>query len=149
MTKMTKRDWFEAIAKVVEGSEYARKDEALEFIAHEIELLQNRRSTGKLTATQKENVAIREKIKVALAEIGKPVTITELIKGVPAMAGYSNQKLSALLRQMKDAGEVVKTVEKKKAYFSLAEQQAGESPQRQQLRGRADFVSLGTGSSPV
>ena len=121
MTKMTKRDWFEAIAKVVEGSEYARKDEALEFIAHEVELLQNRRSTGKLTATQKENVAIREKIKVALAEIGKPVTITELIKGVPAMAGYSNQKLSALLRQMKEAGEVVKTVEKKKAYFSLAE----------------------------
>ena len=121
MTKMTKRDWFEAIAKVVEGSEYAHKDEALEFIAHEVELLQNRRSASKLTATQKENVAIREQIKVALVEVGKPVTITELTKAVPTMAEYSNQKLSALLRQMKDAGEVVKTVEKKKAYFSLAE----------------------------
>lgn len=37
------------------------------------------------------------------------------------MAQYSNQKLSALLKQMVDNGEVVRTMDKKKAYFEVAE----------------------------
>lgn len=119
--KMTKAMWFEAIAKVVEASEYERKQEAIEFLTHETELVTRRRSTGKLTAIQKENLEVREKIKAALAQVGKPVTIAMLCKEVPAMAEYSCQKLSALLRQMKESGEVVRTIEKKKAYFSLAE----------------------------
>ena len=35
------------------------------------------------------------------------------------LAVYTNQKLSALLTQMKSEGTVVKTVEKKKSYFSV------------------------------
>ena len=35
------------------------------------------------------------------------------------MANYSNQKLSALLRMLVKAGRVVKTVDKKKSYFSV------------------------------
>jgi DNA-binding transcriptional regulator GbsR (MarR family) len=61
------------------------------------------------------------KIKTALAEVGKAVTITELQNASATMAEYSNQKLSALLKKLVDAGEVVKTTEKKKSYFSLAE----------------------------
>ena len=35
------------------------------------------------------------------------------------MAAYSNQKLSALLRMLVNAGRIVKTVDKKKSYFSV------------------------------
>lgn len=121
MTKMTKKDWFEAIKAVVENSGVEKVDEMITFIDHEIGLLTNRNSKSGMTKTQKENVAIKELIKNALAEIAKPVTITELIASNAEVAQYTSQKISALIKQMKDSGEVVRVEEKKKAYFSLAE----------------------------
>ena len=125
MTKMTKRDWFNEMIKVVEESAYEDKAGAVEFLTHEIELLERKSGKSGMTKTQKENVGIMEQIKVALDAVGKPVTISELMAADPVMGGYSNQKLSALIRQLVKAGEVVRTEDKKKAYFSLAEQYAG------------------------
>ena len=119
--KMTKKDWFAVLANVVEASEMKNKTEALAFIAHEVELLEKKSAKSGVTKTQKENVVIMEAIKTALGEIGKAVTISELQAENTTMAEYSNQKLSALLRKLVKSGEVVKTTEKKKSYFSLAE----------------------------
>ena len=122
MTKMTKKDWFEAIKTVVENSGADRADEMVTFINHELELLNNKSSKSHMTKTQKENVAVMELIKTALFEVAKPVTITELIASNAEVAQYTPQKISALIKQMKDRGEVIRTEEKKKAYFSLAQQ---------------------------
>ncbi len=122
--KMTKKDWFAALAKMVETSNMENKTEALAFIQHEVELLNRKSEKSGQTKTQKENVGIMKKIKAALAEVGKPVTITEMQAASADMAEYSNQKLSALLKKMVDGGEVVKTSEKKKSYFSLADADA-------------------------
>ena len=119
--KMTKKEWFAVLANVVEASEMENKTEALAFIAHEVELLEKKSAKSGATKTQKENVGIMESIKTALSEVGKAVTITELQAASSAMAEYSNQKLSALLKKLVESGEVVKTTEKKKSYFSLAE----------------------------
>ena len=119
--KMTKKDWFAVLANVVEASEMKNKTEALAFIAHEVELLEKKSAKSGATKTQKENVIIMEAIKTALAEVGKAVTISELQAENTTMAEYSNQKLSALLKKLVESGEVVKTTEKKKSYFSLAE----------------------------
>ena len=119
--KMTKKDWFAVLANVVEASEMKNKTEALAFIAHEIELLEKKSAKSGATKTQKENVIIMEAIKTALGEVDKAVTISELQAENTTMAEYSNQKLSALLRKLVESGEVVKTTEKKKSYFSLAE----------------------------
>ena len=119
--KMTKRDWFNEMIKVVEGSNYENKEGAVEFLSHEIELLERKSGKSGMTKTQKENVGIMEQIKIALGEVGKPVTISELMSANVVMGSYSNQKLSALIRQLVKAGEVVRTEDKKKAYFSLAE----------------------------
>ena len=116
--KMTKKDWYKVIAEMVKTSNHPQKEGMLQFIDHEVELLGNRKSAQ--SKTQKENVEVMVAIKDALASVGKPVTVTEL-QTVESMAGYSNQKLSALLRQMIQAGTVVKTIDHKKAYFSLAE----------------------------
>ena len=73
----------------------------------------------KPTATQTENVGFKSAIVDAM-EVGKAYTITDLMKCVPALADLSNQRVSAIVRQLKDEGTVVREEIKRKAYFSLA-----------------------------
>ena len=72
------------------------------------------------TKTQKENEVIMDRIVDALADIGEPVTVTELIAHGIEGFELTNQKVSALLRKLKDDGKVVKSIEGKKAMFSIA-----------------------------
>ena len=51
-------------------------------------------------------------------EVGKKYTITDLMKEVVELADLSNQRVSALVRQLKEEGLVERTEEKRKAYFS-------------------------------
>lgn len=74
----------------------------------------------KPTATQTAN----EGYKVAIAEameVGKGYTITDLTKSVDAIADLSNQRVSAIVRQMVEAGTLKREEIKRKAYFSLAD----------------------------
>ena len=47
-------------------------------------------------------------------------TITEIIKTVPECADLTNQRVSALMRQLIEAKLVVRVEDKRKAYFTLA-----------------------------
>lgn len=71
----------------------------------------------KPTATQKANEEYKKAI-LSFMEIGKKYTISELIKEVVELADLSNQRVSALVRQLKDSGLVERTEEKRTAYFS-------------------------------
>lgn len=119
--KMTKKDYFNALIDVVEGYDVDNKDMYIEFLNHEIELL-SKKSTAK-TKTQKENEVLIEDVYKVLAEIGRPVTITEVIQnaGDSVVATMTNQKVSALMKILKNAGRVVRVDDKKKAYFSINE----------------------------
>ena len=80
-----------------------------------------KRSTSKTpTKTQKENEVIMTNILDALADIGKPTTVTDLIAHGIEGFDLTNQKVSALLRKLREAGKVTKTIEGKKAMFSIA-----------------------------
>lgn len=112
--KMTKRDYFEQFK-----SKYALTEDEIAFIDHEIELLNRKNSTErKPTAKQVENEGIKSAILNGM-EIGKLYTITALIKEIPECEGMTNQKVSAIVRQMV-GNEIVRTEDKRKAYFSLA-----------------------------
>ena len=74
----------------------------------------------KPTPTQVENQGHKEAILTALAA-GEKMTITDLMKAVPELGELSNQRVSAIVRQLTLSGEVVRTEDKRKAYFSLAE----------------------------
>lgn len=115
--KMTRKDWLVEIRTFIEESEWENADGAIEAIDKMIATLEKKTSVP--TKTQKENEGVMNTIVEALAELGKPVTCSELMK-VPTLAMYSNQKLSALLKKLVDKNEVVKTIEKKVSYFSLA-----------------------------
>ena len=71
----------------------------------------------KPTATQKVNEEYKKAI-LSFMEVGKKYTISELMKEVVELADLSNQRVSALVRQLKDSGLVERTEEKRKAYFS-------------------------------
>lgn len=119
MQKMTIATKFDEIAKMVRGEESALSvEEALDFLADRKDKAQKKAGTRKPTATQKANEGIKAVILDNLT--AKGITVTEMMQNIPDLAGYSNQKLSAILRQMVIDGSVVKTVDKKKSYFSLA-----------------------------
>ena len=71
----------------------------------------------KPTATQKANEGYKEAI-LEFMEVGKKYTITDLMKEVVELADLSNQRVSALVRQLKEEELVERTEEKRKAYFS-------------------------------
>ena len=118
--KITKKEMFTMVAKVVENSEVTNKAEMLEFIAHEVELLEKKNSKTGQTKTQKENEVLMVQLFEALSEFDKPVTVSEFMKeSNHEIATLSNQKLSALFKKLVDSDKVVKTVEKKKSFFSV------------------------------
>ena len=118
--KMTKKDWFTALMNVVENSNVENKEDMKAFINHEIELLNRKRKTTS-TPIQEENAKIKETIKTVLSESEKPMTIGDMMKDA-RLEAYGNQKLTALVRQLKLADEVVRTEIKRRAYFSLKEE---------------------------
>jgi len=119
--KVTKRERFEMVKEIVLNAGLENEVEMVEFLDNEINLLNKKRASGAKTATQKENEVLVEKLYEVLAEIGRPVTVSELQKENEEFGAMSNQKVSALMKKLKDAGRVNKVDDKKKAYFSIAE----------------------------
>lgn len=113
--KLTKKEYFAKMREVV--IDYP---ELVEFIDHEVELITKKNSSKGQTKVQIENEGIMDTIVAELVNIARPVTISELQAESEVLGGYSNQKLSALLKKLVEVGRVVKTTEKKKSYFSVA-----------------------------
>ena len=118
--KMTKRDYF-TILRAAYPTTADNYNEVIGFIDHELELLAKKNASEKKpTAQQTANEGIKTAILDGMTS-GRLYTVTEIQKEIPECAELSNQKVSALIRQLKDAGLVVKTEDKRKSYFSLAE----------------------------
>ena len=114
--KMTKVQKFEMLASI---PEVAENEMLIEFINREIELLQKKNSSEKKpTAQQVENQQIKSAILLAM-EPETLYSVTEIQKLVPTCAELSNQRVSAIVRQMKEAGLLERVEEKRKAYFRL------------------------------
>ncbi len=127
--RITKAQRFEDIKALLNGDPvtYGTTPEiAVTVIDHELELLAKKNSGSgdkKLTQTQQENEALKEQIMEFLAGLPEDtdgVTCTEILKSVPALADFSNQKVAALVRQLKMADRVVATEKKGKSLFRMA-----------------------------
>lgn len=112
--KLIKKDYFNMLREIVISME---RQDLVDFIDNEIGLLNKKSSRTTLTQTQKENETLKEKIVSTLTELGKYATISEIQQANPELVDLSNQKMSALLKQLVDTKIVDKVVEKKKAYF--------------------------------
>ena len=111
--KMTKRDYFTAIL-----NKYDLTADEKSFIEHELELLAKKNSSEKKpTAQQVANEGLKSVILNVLTENSGLMTVTDVQKSCEELSALSNQRVSALLRQMRDDGKVERVEDKRKAYF--------------------------------
>lgn len=117
--KVTKKDLFGVLKGMIEVADVENKAELIAFIDNEVARLAKRASQP--TKAQKENEPLKEAIVAILAKAEAPLMIKDIQAADEVLAGLSGQKVSALLTQLKVEGKVVRTEDKKKAYFSIAE----------------------------
>ena len=114
--KITKRE----VIKMMMNEEVVKANSTyVAYLENELALLNKKAQNKKATKTQEQNVGIKATILKVLATIGSG-TVTDIQNGNEELSALSNQKVSALVRQLVESGEVVKTIDKKKSIFSLA-----------------------------
>ena len=111
--KMTIVEMYDAIMAKAQG---VLSKEEIEFLQSRADLVAKKNATRKPTKAQAENEGLKVKI-LEFMESGTPYTISEIQKGVGI---ETNQKASALVRQLKENDLVVRTESKGKAYFTKA-----------------------------
>ena len=113
--KITKKEMF---GMLLEIGEVAENEMLVDFINHEIELL-NKKANKSSSKRTDANASLKAGLLDELVEIGKAVTISEFMKlsTIAMEKELSNQKISSLFSQMKDI-TIHRTVIKGKAYFS-------------------------------
>lgn len=131
MLKMTNRvalsTAIEVLSKSSESFTLTAGEETLTYSAAEVvakltamveQLDKKAAAPKKPTAKQLAAVGEAEEVYEALKSVGKAVTVSELMEAVPELMTKfkSSQKVASLLRSMLD-GKVVRTEEKRKAYF--------------------------------
>ena len=114
--KITKR---EVIGMMMNEEVVKANPTYVAYLENELALLDKKAQNKKATKTQEQNVGIKATILEVLATIGSG-TVTDIQNGNEELSALSNQKVSALVRQLVESGEVVKTTDKKKSIFSLA-----------------------------
>ena len=115
--KITKRE----VIKMMMNEEVVKANATyVAYLENELALLDKKAQNKKVTKTQEQNKGIKATILKVLATIGSG-TVTDIQNGNEELSTLSNQKVSALVRQLVESGDVVKTTDKKKSIFSLAE----------------------------
>lgn len=111
---MTKRENYTALRAIV-----ADNAELVAFIDHELELLdkKNSKRSDKPTAKQVANEETKAVITEILLHAENPMTIGDIMDAMGT--DLSNQKISALVTALVNDGAVVRTVVKRKAYFTI------------------------------
>ena len=114
--KLTKREKFAMVREILEKAD---RVDLVEFVDHEVELL-NRKTTssGKLTPKQEENEKIKNVIVEVLAKNGNGMTVTQLMK-TEELGAFSMNKLTALVTQLKNENRVIRYLEKRTTYFKV------------------------------
>ena len=112
---MTKREVLVAMSNVEAINTNAN---FMDYIKAEIERLDNKKPSKKSVEKAEANTIIKDTI-VAFLESNpdNQYTITEMQSASPDLTDYSNQKLSALIKQLVDDGKIDKVVDKRKSYF--------------------------------
>lgn len=119
--KITKR---EVVEMMLADSNIASNEVYVAYLKNELELLKKKSENKKATKNQTENVEIKEVIIEILGRMGKgragEIQLAIQATDKEKYATLTNQRTSAILKQMIDEGAVVKTVDKKVSTFSLA-----------------------------
>ena len=132
MMKLTNKIALEIALNAIENSTLANwsytqgedrlevsKAEAMEKLTKMMEQLDKKASAEKKpTKNQLEADALADALYDEMLAEGGKMTVSEMLTKFDCVKGMSNQKVSAIVRKLKDAGRVVKDVEGRKSLFS-------------------------------
>ena len=113
----TQKDFYK---EGIEMAEKAGNTELADFFKGRIEMIEKKASSKGETAKQKENEVIKAMVLETLVALGdKMVTVTELLqdKDINEKVQGSNQKLTALLTQLKKEDKIANIKEGKKSFY--------------------------------
>lgn len=118
-TKVTKRQVLEAMA---ERADIMEVEMFKNYIEHEIELLNNKKTSRKPSKTQVANIPIKEEIVRVLSENPDGLTVTEIVKAGNYGEGVevSTQKITSLAGALIKEGKIVNEREGKKSLYKIA-----------------------------
>ena len=99
----------------------------IDFVNHQIELLDSKKENKKQAKEQEENAAYSDAIYEQMA-FERKYSVAELMKELPAVGDWnanhetelSVQKLASLLKPLVDGGKVIKTTEKRRVFYTKA-----------------------------
>ena len=117
------------LGEILNLAEVQANEEYVTELNKIITQLEKKSSKGGVTKTQKENEIVATMLVEELTKIGNPITITDLMNTSEVVKEYrlengnalSNQKISAIFKQLVENKTIVKVVDKKKSYFSVAD----------------------------
>ena len=120
--KLTNKKALEIAINAVVEHGYDTADFTTDEIVEKLEKIlaqTEKKNSGerKQTDKQKKNGELGEVIFNWLAENGGKKTVTDMMKEIPELAELSNQKVSSIVKPLKDEGRVEKVVEKGRSYF--------------------------------
>lgn len=119
--KVTRIEAMNICRELVSGTDRADKEKVIEVIDKMIESLSKKSVSKADKAKIEENEAIRSAILEVLASANKQ-RVSDITKAVNERmsADYTSNKISAQVTVLKGNGSIVREVDKKIAYFSLA-----------------------------
>ena len=116
---MTKRmTYSQAITNAINGNMTTETVERLTALKRQLD--KKAGAERKPTAKQQANETLRAELVEFINENaeGNGFTVTDILKECPAVAGDSNQHVSAILRQAVQKGEISKGSVKRRTYFA-------------------------------
>lgn len=116
---MKKMSYNVALTEAIEGRLSAEGAERLTALREQL-AKRNSTKSGKPTKAQIANAEIGEAV-IAAMESGASYTIADVRSIVPALAEANPQKVSPILRKLRDAGRLTEATVKGKKVYSIAE----------------------------
>lgn len=110
-TKITKKDWYAKIRTIIEDSDDEQKDSVLEFVDHEIELLESKAAKQAERAASKKADGDELRAAVYAVLTDEPQTIDDIAFQVTE-EGVTKAMVTARLTQLVKTGTVVKDIVK-------------------------------------
>jgi hypothetical protein len=122
-TKKTNREMFVALINVISNAQITEteKVELTDFINSRIEQIDKKANTVSKAEKEKAelNARLAETIIAGLTEIGKPVKVSDLIKGYEPLNEYSTQKLTPIITALVKENKVESIVVKREKLYTV------------------------------
>lgn len=121
----TRKEMFTSVSDFL--AEHDADTALIDFVNHQIEMLDNKKESKKQSKEQEENAAYSDAIYEQMA-FERKYSAAELMKELPAVSDWnanhetelSVQKLASLLKPLVDGGKVIKTTEKRRVFYTKA-----------------------------